>query len=214
MKLDWSLVKKGMLPIGLIGAGVIIGIIIGMSQQHSSGTPSGRSGNTTATSAKKTANESTTNQVGQASGAAKAATDAITVPDTTACKFLTPTIARQILGASTAFDTAHSTTSKTSDLENSSCAYTSSSNDNITLSAHAPLSSLGTSENALAFGSAKPAGVTDVSGYGQSAYWDPAKATLNILDNNTWLVLSRTKSSASAGISDVTAVAESIKQEL
>jgi hypothetical protein len=81
-----------------------------------------------------------------------------------------------------------SSTPQTSDTSLSTCGY-ASGEATIQLSVRAAKNSLGASENATAFGSERPASATPVSGYGQSAYWDPDVHTLNILGSNTWYIV-------------------------
>lgn len=157
---------------------------------------------------------SASQQHGAVAGASTQASPPPAVPDTAACKLLALDAARRVLGRDALPDTAKSINGeKTEDIAISTCIYVHASTS-ATLIVHAALTSLGASENALQFGSDKPAGVTDVPGYGQAAYWDSAQNELNILDNNNWLVLSRSDGSGPSGLDGVNAVAKAMETEL
>jgi hypothetical protein len=113
-------------------------------------------------------------------------------PANAACTTLTSAIAQQILGASAqAQSSPAATISSTSATTVSACAYVAG-DQTMQLTLRVPKNSLGTSENATAFGSERPAGVTPVTGHGQTAYWNPATSSLNILSGNKWYSITRT----------------------
>jgi hypothetical protein len=139
-------------------------------------------------------------------------------PANPACSLLTAAVASQVLGPDAKPVAAGNTDKKTTDMEVSTCLYAgsavaSSPVDQIRLEAHTALSALGKSENDVKFGSDKPSGVTDVTGYGQAAYWTQSTGELNILSHNNWFVLSRAPGSSSH-LQDVEAVAQRIAPEL
>jgi hypothetical protein len=53
-----------------------------------------------------------------------------------------------------------------------------------------PKTELGKTSNNYQFGDGKPAGVQNVSGVGEKAFWDPVSGTLNVLKNGKWVILS------------------------
>ncbi len=59
-----------------------------------------------------------------------------------------------------------------------------------------PKNSIGQEYNKYGFNEGRPAGMQDVSGYGQKAYWDPKLGLLNVLENNKWVILSNGVTSA------------------
>lgn len=114
-----------------------------------------------------------------------------------ACQIFTLADAKKILGNSAKGGVVN-TSSSTDDLLVSSCSYTQGSGSNTpvsssqsaTLLVRAPKNSRGEQSNQNQFGPLKPDDAQDVSGYGQSAYWDAQFGQLNILKNNTWYILS------------------------
>lgn len=133
---------------------------------------------------------------------------------TAACRALTPAIAQQILGAGTQPATSPSEVS-TADMDVSSCVYTNSTaTETVSLTAHIALTNLGASENAVVFGSDKPLNAVSLPGLGQVAYWSPDMLQLNMLENNNWYVISRTKNASSASLDEVEAVARLVAEEV
>jgi hypothetical protein len=122
-------------------------------------------------------------------------------PQNAACTALTLSAAKSLLGAAAASATpADLSISQASNTEITNCAYAADGNS-IQLTLRTAKGSLGASQNATAFGSERPAGVTDVQGYGQSAYWDPGTAHLNVLSQNNWYIMAtgqNTQASAEA----------------
>jgi cytoskeletal protein RodZ len=138
----------------------------------------------------------TSNQTPSTNKSAGVGTSNSNVAANTACKLLSPSVATQTLGTSAAASTPSDTSALvTPDTSLGACAYTGS-NETVQLIVRTPKNSLGASENATHFGSEKPANATSVSGYGQSAYWDPDAKQLNILANNNWYIISRSTGSS------------------
>jgi hypothetical protein len=128
------------------------------------------------------------------------------------CKLLTAGIATQILGAAaTAASPSDMSAFLTPDVTLSTCGYTASvsgSTQTVEITVRSPKNSLGVSENATAFGSERPTNAVTVSGYGQSAYWNPDTSRLNILASNTWYLISRTNNAQPSGQADAEAAAK------
>jgi hypothetical protein len=100
-----------------------------------------------------------------------------------ACSIFTLADAKQVLG-DTAKGGSVNDENSSDDLTVSSCSYTQDSGANV------PVSS-GKTAGLLVRAPKTGSGDTqDVSGYGDSAYWDPQLGQLNILKNNTWYILS------------------------
>lgn len=115
---------------------------------------------------------------------------------TRTCKLFTLQLATQILGDSATLSKPESiTTSETADMHVSSCVYTTASRGTVSLTAHLASTPLGQSTNAIEFGSGRPAGVQDVPGQGQAAYWNEGNHTLSVLKNNNRYVLSHSDNS-------------------
>jgi hypothetical protein len=140
-------------------------------------------------------------------------------PMSDACKILTEQIAQQIFGPDyKPVNISDVTNSSNSNTTVSTCVYTngltiSSTNyESINLLAHTSLSSLGTSDNVVVFGSERPSDVTDVQGIGQASYWDPNASQLNILNDNNWYVVSLNKgrSQVLGNLTDVKAASQII----
>ena len=135
-----------------------------------------------------------------ASQTVKTGSDALVAVD--ACDVLTDSVATQVLGAgATKGDTAAGSASS-DDVSVSNCAYTLKAVNGGSvleqvqgthaagLLVRAAKSQTGAESNKGQFGSAKPAGVENVSGYGDSAYWNPQFGQLNILKGGNWYILS------------------------
>jgi hypothetical protein len=115
----------------------------------------------------------------------------------TACNIFSLADAKQLLGANAKGGTNPIYNSMQNDLAVSSCTYTQDSGSNApiassksaTLLVRSPKTDKGAISNSNQFSVVKPADVQDVSGYGDTAYWDNAHAQLDILKNNNWYVL-------------------------
>jgi len=126
------------------------------------------------------------------SGGAQNNASGTNIPAPTAsCTLLSQEVARQIIGdgAQSSVPTDASKL-QTADTTISACAWSSGS-ATVQLVVRTPKDSLGASENSTAFGSERPDGVTPLTGYGQSAYWDPSKQQLDVLGNNSWYIITR-----------------------
>lgn len=75
------------------------------------------------------------------------------------------------------------------------CTYSSGSS-NAAIVAHLANNGVGQSTNDLQFGSERPSNAVSVSGFGQSAFWQPGTG-LNILKNNDWYVVNYSKDGSS-----------------
>lgn len=114
-----------------------------------------------------------------------------------ACTIFTLADAKQLLG-DTAKGGSNPIFESSSDFDVSTCTYTQdqganapvSSKKSATLQVQAPKTAVGIASNQKEFGPFKPAGVQDVAGYGDLAYWDPEHGQMNILKDNIWYTLS------------------------
>jgi cytoskeletal protein RodZ len=130
--------------------------------------------------------KSNSNAAAQDAGSTKT-----TTPTNAACKQLTIAVAQQVIGADAKTSSPSDTSAlKTANTKLDACAY-NSGGGNVQLVIRTPSNALGISKNATVFGSEKPADAVSVSGYGQSAYWDPSKQQLNILSSNNWYIVTR-----------------------
>lgn len=117
-----------------------------------------------------------------------------------ACALFTLADAKKLLGDSAVAGSGNTDKPTESDsIRVSICTFITDTGDSIdaiqdartaSLLVRAPKNQAGIDSNKNQFGSAKPAGVTDVSGYGDVAYWDPRYGQLNILEHDTWYILS------------------------
>ncbi len=108
-----------------------------------------------------------------------------------ACTVVTQAVADAVLGAGakTSDTTAGDTSSD--DIVVSTCSYSQSSSiKTMTLLARSAKTSDGASSNADQFTTGLPATAEKITGYGDSAYWDPTYGQLNILKHNNWYILS------------------------
>jgi len=209
--------RSGTVTCGAVAALLIIGVTA--SAMHHAGNTAVHSTNVAKTSA-QSANTShksggnmpspVTDTAGNPSDADKqTALAAASQPATEACSLLTLSAAKQLLGS----DAAATTPTDMSSLQAtgtslSACAYSSGSG-NVQLIIRTPTSPLGRSENATVFGSGKPANAVSVSGYGQSAYWDPDEHTFNILGSNNWYIITRGSGGTQADVEAVAALLKS-----
>lgn len=125
----------------------------------------------------------------------------------TACGVLTAQIAGQILGGGATQGSATVPASQTKDVATTACAYTAAAGQ-LQLVAHLARTSLGQSENDLVFGSERPAGVTPVTGVGQSAFWDPASGQENVLASSNWYIITWNKQNKTVPTQQVQQAAE------
>lgn len=87
--------------------------------------------------------------------------------------------------------------SSSDDLAVSECVYAQSAGPNAPVSStktaillvRAPKTPAGIQSNTAQFHDLRPSGMQDISGYGDSAYWDVEHGQLNILKHDTWYIL-------------------------
>jgi len=119
-----------------------------------------------------------------------------------ACDVLTETVAKQVLGEGASKGDTSAGNASSDDVSVSNCTYTfktvtsgsalaqAQSTTATGLLVRAAKTKAGAEGNKAVFGSSRPAGVQDVSGYGDKAYWNPTYGQLNILKGNNWYILS------------------------
>lgn len=120
-----------------------------------------------------------------------------------ACDYLKQADADQLLGADSEKGSLNADASS-SDVHVSTCTYTTKAETleevrdmrTASLLVRAPLTEAGAESNQTPFESG-PEGAQDVTGYGEQAYWDPSMGQLNVLKDDTWLIISHGKSRAS-----------------
>ena len=115
-----------------------------------------------------------------------------------ACGIFTLADAKLLLGDSAKGGENQAETSS-KDVDVTTCNYSQdlssnnapvSSSKAASLEVKLPKTADGIKSNQGQFGVIKSGNVQDVSGYGDSAYWDPEHGQLDILKNNTWYILS------------------------
>lgn len=184
--------------LGSIVLAILIAGILALALRHN---PSKPYADKTVADTKSTQNDTTPSKDAQSkpstastdvSDADKQATAAGNArPITDACKLLTVSAAKQVVGINAHAVTATSTSSlKTSNSTLTSCAFTGQ-NGTVQLVIRKPSGRLGIAENGIEFGSGRPAGAAALNGYGQAAYWNPSNKTLNVLGDNNWYIISR-----------------------
>jgi hypothetical protein len=117
-----------------------------------------------------------------------------------ACQVFTLQDAKKIIGDTAKKSSGTSAKASTKDINVSTCLYGQDSSTmpinkaqnlkTATVLARSPKTSTGKQANQDQFGKSKPAGVQDVSGYGDKAFWNPQVGQLNILKGDSWLILS------------------------
>jgi hypothetical protein len=120
-----------------------------------------------------------------------------TSPVKKACAIFTLNDAKILLGDN-AKGGQNTTDNSSGDLIVSTCSYTQDTGNNAqtastksaTLLETSPTSDKGKTSNQNQFGPLKPLTAQDVSGYGDSAYWDSQYGQLDVLKNSIWYVLS------------------------
>lgn len=120
-----------------------------------------------------------------------------------ACDYFKQADADQLLGAGSQKGSLNADASS-SDVHVSTCTYTTKAETleearnmrTASVLVRAPLTETGAESNETPFQN-RPQGAQDVSGYGDQAYWDPSMGQLNVLKDNTWLIISNGKSHAS-----------------
>ncbi len=133
----------------------------------------------------------------------------VTYENKDACTIFTLDDAKKVLGDSAKAGTG--TPGATSnDISVSTCSYLVDTNTpgsapvsvknihSASILVRAPKSATGTTSNKQVF-TALPAGAQSVSGYGDSAFWNPTLGQLNVLKGNVWVILSSGVSSPPSG---------------
>lgn len=114
-----------------------------------------------------------------------------------ACNYLTQDIANVMLGAG-ANKGDNTPGASSDDVSVSTCTYTSATDGTLesaknvhtaTLLLRAPLTDTGAESNKEPFANQKE-GAVSVAGYGEKAYWDPAMGQFNVLQKDSWLIMS------------------------
>ena len=129
-----------------------------------------------------------------------------------ACGIFTLAEAKHLLGDNVKGRDSPANTSS-EDVDVSTCNYLQdlsssnvpvSSGKSASLTVKIPKTENGIKSNQGQFGTIKPGNVEDVSGYGNSAYWDTEHGQMDILKNNTWYILSNGASSPASRTLDET----------
>lgn len=156
----------------------------------------------------------------------KTGEDALIAVD--ACDVLTEAAAKQVIGdGAKKGDTAAGNVSS-DDVSVSNCVYNYKSvttgpalqqlqsTESVGILARAARTKLGAESNKAVFASQKPAGVQDVSGYGNKAFFNPSTGQLNILKGNNWYILSHYTgvSSNKSTLAEATELADAVKDNL
>lgn len=145
-----------------------------------------------------------------------------------ACDVLTDAAAKQVLGQGATKGDTSAGEASSDDVSVSNCIYTYQANpggsiqqqlqDTTTASvlARAARTKTGADSNKAVFDAQKPAGVQDVSGYGDKAYWNPQFAQLNVLKGNNWYIISNYTgtSPSKATLDEAKKLADAIKPNL
>lgn len=127
-----------------------------------------------------------------------------------ACDVLTEATAKNILGdAAAKGDLPAASQVSTKDVSVSSCVYTAkidpaaavrlSNTKGVSVLVRAAKTNSGSDSNKSQFGSAKPAGVQDVAGIGDAAFFNPQFGQLNVLKGGNWYILSNYSGGSSTG---------------
>lgn len=117
-----------------------------------------------------------------------------------ACKLFTAADAKKVLGETAkANNVTLPDNNQNKDVTGSTCNYSTEAKTpadipnvrSATIMMRIPLTDAGKKDNNSQFKTLKPVDeATNVTGYGESAFWNPAFGQLNILVNDTWLMIS------------------------
>lgn len=114
-----------------------------------------------------------------------------------ACSIYSLSNAKTVLGDSAALSAnSGNADTENEDLKVSQCSYNDQAETGMTATGilvRSPKSDLGITSNKDAFTTDKPAGVEDVSGYGDAAYWNQSTGQFNVLKGNTWVIFTYMK---------------------
>lgn len=138
-----------------------------------------------------------------------------------ACDVLTLEDAKKVLGEAEKTDLVVNSSASSDDISVSQCNYNQPGGDNQTMKQVSILVSgaktkKGAESHQEVFtGFLKPAGAQDVSGYGDSAFWDPALGQFNVLKNgNRYVITSGVSRPAERTLDEAKALADIIKNKL
>lgn len=114
-----------------------------------------------------------------------------------ACSLVSQADAEKLLGANIEKGDSAAATQSNEDIVVSTCTYSTKADTltaakdvrSIAVLTRSPKTETGARSNETPFGTARPTGAQDVSGYGDKAYWDPQVGQLNVLKNGTWAIL-------------------------
>jgi hypothetical protein len=123
------------------------------------------------------------------------------------CQAFTLADAKKILGDTAKKSSGTSLNASSKDTAVSTCIYGQDSSTvpinkaqnlkTATLLSRSPKTAIGKQSNLDQFGKSKPAGVQDVSGIGEKAFWSPTYGQLNVLKDNVWVIISTGSSAPS-----------------
>lgn len=145
-----------------------------------------------------------------------------------ACDVLTQAAATEVLGTGAEKSDTSAGNASSDDVSVSNCNYTlkptgtavgieTAKNTSVAgVLARAAKTHAGAESNQAAFAAQKPAGVTDVSGYGDKAFFNPQFGQLNILKGNNWYIMSTYKGikATAATLDDDKKLADAIANNL
>ncbi len=145
-----------------------------------------------------------------------------------ACEVLTQAAADQTVGGGATKSDTTAGNASSDDVSVSNCNYLkkpstgnplqdAKNGTTLGILARAAKTSKGAASNKAVFSDQKPAGVQDVSGYGDKAYFNPTYGQLNILKGNNWYILSVKKGigpGSSVALDHVTPLADAVKANL
>ncbi len=115
-----------------------------------------------------------------------------------ACDVLTQNIANEVLGATATKGDTSAGNASSDDVSVTNCVYTvkidpSATKPNntkgVSILVRSAKTSTGAATNNDQFGAKKPAGVQDVTGLGEKAYYNPTYKQLNVLKNGNWYII-------------------------
>lgn len=145
--------------------------------------------------------------------------DAVVLVD--ACDVLTAAVAKNILGDAAAKGDLPGSQASTQDVSISSCVYTAkidptaavriSNTKGASVLIRAAKTKAGADSNKSQFGANKPAGVQDVDGLGNTAFFNPQFGQLNVLKGGNWYILSSYSGSANGTLESDKTLANSLE---
>jgi hypothetical protein len=132
-----------------------------------------------------------------------------------ACDLFTVDDAKKIIGDNaTRQEAGDKAAMSTLDVTLSLCMYADPELTHFaSVTVRAPLTDAGAASNDTAFTGARPAGATDVSGYGDKAYFDPTLGQLSVLSHRTYLIFDNGDGSGNT-LADAQKVADAVLPRL